>query len=118
MCDCSDFEAPAVFEEITRRSRKRHRCCECKGLIEPGHYYWESRGLWDGKWGTFRTCGSCFVLGRNLVGCYTFCDLSECIAEEFDLWNRRNCREVRAAYAGMLRRGRRADRVLRRGVAV
>jgi hypothetical protein len=114
MCDCSDFEAPAVFEEITRRSRKWHRCCECKGLIEPCQHYWESRGLWDGEWSTFRTCGSCYIL-RSLVDCFEFGALAAGLAEDDDLRHRIQGRDVRSAYAGMLRRGRRADlRILRR----
>lgn len=117
MCNCNDFEAAAVYKEHIRRAKKRHRCGECRGLIEPGQHYWESRGMWDGEWNMFRTCGSCFVLGHNLVACYTFCNLLECIAEEFDLWDRRNCREVRAACAGMLRRSRHAERILRMDAA-
>jgi hypothetical protein len=117
VCDCSDFEAPAVYEDVVRRARKRHRCGECRGLIEPGHHYWESRGLWDGQWSTYRTCGSCSVVGRNLVDCYSFCALAECIEEELDLSDRTLGRDARIAYAGMRRRRRHAERTLRREAA-
>ena len=119
MCDCSDFEAPAVFEEITRRSRKRHRCCECKGLIEPGQHYWESRGLWDGEWSTHRTCGACYVVAHTMLPCYSIGDLIECIDNDLGIGDRDRGSDARIAYAGMLRRRRRADlRMLRREVAV
>jgi hypothetical protein len=47
MCDC-DFR-PTLYREAVRRARRRHRCGECAGLIEPGQHYWEFRGLWDGR---------------------------------------------------------------------
>ena len=117
MCDCSDFEAPAVFEDVVRRARKRHRCGECQSLIKPSHSYWESRSLWDGRWSTHQTCGSCSVVGRTLVDCYTFCGLADCLAEDYDLEDRIQGRDVRVAYAGMLRRRRHAKRTLRRETA-
>jgi hypothetical protein len=113
MCDCSDYELPDVFEEVVRRARKRHRCAECKGLIMPRNYYWESRGLWDGQWGTFRTCGSCYVLAHTILDCYTFRGLADCIDEEYDLSDRTFSRDARVARAGMRRRRRLAERTLR-----
>jgi len=111
MCDCSDFSAPAVFEEVTRRAKKRHCCGECKGLITPGCHYWESRGLWEGQWSTHKTCGSCYVIAHTMLPCYLFGDLMDCI--DSDTEDRVNGREARTAYAGMLRRRRLARRILK-----
>ena len=54
MCD-----HPAIYEETTRKAAKAHRCCECRRTIEKGDAYHEVRGLWDGQWGTYRTCARC-----------------------------------------------------------
>ena len=115
MCDCDFYNGPDVFHEITRRARKRHRCGECRGLIAPGCHYYESRGLWDGEWGTHKTCGSCYVIAHTLLDRYCFGDMIEAIDCEYDLSERGN--PGRIALAGMRRRRRAAERVLRRDVA-
>jgi hypothetical protein len=39
-CYC-DFEPASVYHADIHTARKRHRCCECDGIIEPGeHYEW------------------------------------------------------------------------------
>ena len=111
MCDCSDFSAPAVFKQVTRRARKRHRCGECEGLITPGCHYWESRGLWEGQWSTHKTCGSCYVIAHTMLSCYPFGNLMDCISSDTE--DRVSGREARTAYAGMLRRRRQARRILK-----
>jgi hypothetical protein len=118
MCDCSDFEAPAVSEDVVRRARKRHRCGECRGLIEPGQHYEETRGLWEGRWFTYKTCVSCSVIGRTLLeGCYGLGCLAECLFESFEYSDRVDSRDARIAYAGMRRRRRHAERILRQEAA-
>ena len=117
MCDCSDFEAPAVFKEVTRRARKRHRCGECLGLIEPGAAYHESRGLWDGQWSSHKTCKSCFVVANDLLDCYSFGDLAECLDNDLGIGDRYRGSDARIAVAGMKRRRRHAERTLRREAA-
>lgn len=111
MCICDDYERPAVFQEVKRRAKKRHRCGECRGLIEPGTAYHESRGLWDGQWSTHKTCGACYVVAHTLLDCYSFGDLVECLDWDIDLDRRGN--SARVALAGMKRRRRAAERVLR-----
>jgi hypothetical protein len=113
MCDCSDFSAPAVFKEVTRRARKRHRCGECKGLITPGCHYWESRGLWEDQWSTHKTCGSCYVIAHTILPCYLFGDLMDCIDSDPDLGDRITGHNERIAYMGMLQRRAEAMRILR-----
>ena len=115
MCDCDAYDRPAVFEQVTRRARKRHRCGECQGLIEPGTSYHESRGLWDGQWSTHKTCGSCYVAAHTLLDCYAFGCLVEDLDCELNLRDRRS--PARAVVAGMKRRCRAAERTLRREAA-
>jgi hypothetical protein len=110
MCDCSDFEKPDVFQQATRRARKHHRCGECRGLIQAGGAYWETRGLWDGQWSTHKTCGACFVVAHSLLECFAFGELQECLNEEHNLRHRND--PARIALAGMKRRCRRAERAL------
>lgn len=40
-------------------ARKRHRCSECHGFIEPGDVYERVAGSWDGRFDTFKTCIHC-----------------------------------------------------------
>lgn len=115
MCDCDDFDRPAVFEEVMRRARKLHRCGECRGIITPGCHYHESRGLWDGQWSTHKTCGACYVVAHTLLDCYAFGDLVECLDWDIDLDQRGS--SARVALAGMKRRRRAAERVLRQEAA-
>jgi hypothetical protein len=116
MCDCN-YDRPKVFKEIPRRARKRHQCCECQWLIEPGTAYHESRGLWNGEWRTYRTCGSCFVVANDLLDCYSFGDLAKCLDEDLGIGDRYRGSEARSAYAAMMRRRRQAERTLRREAA-
>jgi len=112
MCDCNDYEAPAVYHEVIRQANKGHRCGECRGSIKPGHHYWENRGLWDSQWSTHKTCGSCHVVANNLLNCYSFGDLMECIDNELGLGDRDRGSDARIAVAGMLRRRRHAEQTL------
>ena len=98
MCDCGDYDRPAVFQEVTRRAARWHSCGECRALIGPGQHYWESRGLWDGSWSTHRTCGACHLIGSQLADCYPFQGLAECLAEDLE------DPDAAIAHAGMRRR--------------
>ena len=111
MCNCDDYESPAVYHEQTRRAKVRHRCGECYGLIEPGTAYHESRGLWDGQWSTHKTCGSCWVLGHTLLDCYSFGGLAEELQECW-LDMRHQNSSTRIAVASMKRRRRAAEQVI------
>jgi len=115
MCSCDDYDRPAVFHQVTRRAKVRHRCGECQGLIEPGTAYHESRGLWDGQWSTHKTCGSCYVVANTLLDCYSFGDMAECLDWDIDLDRYGNSAHV--ALAGMKRRRHAAEQVLRQEAA-
>ena len=61
-----DCESPEVFEQVIRKARKQHRCCECGGAITPGDYYQYAHGIWaDGPAG-FKTCIPCARLRRDI----------------------------------------------------
>ncbi len=66
--------APSVFEESSPTSRKEHICCECKEIIPAGVVYSLIKGLWDGEWDDYKTCGKCRV--KRLKACALAKELS------------------------------------------
>lgn len=64
MCGCDDFEGPRAYSESHQRARKQHICTECHRAIPVGAVYHRFKGLWDGSWSTFKTCGGCVTI-RN-----------------------------------------------------
>ncbi len=40
-------------------ARKKHQCCECRGIIAPTDVYERVAGTWDGNFSTFKTCQHC-----------------------------------------------------------
>ncbi len=56
MCD---VEMPQAFTKKIRRSRKEHKCCECKQVIKVGSEYEYCSGIWEGQPDSFKTCASC-----------------------------------------------------------
>lgn len=56
---CIEGDEPAVSVEAWRTAKREHRCCECGDTIKPGERYQHVRGLWEGKWDTFKTCSEC-----------------------------------------------------------
>jgi hypothetical protein len=68
-CPLSEGDEPArVFNESTPIARREHKCCECDEIIPKGARYELARGLWDGRWSTFKTCLSCVEI-RDHFGC-------------------------------------------------
>ena len=57
----------SVYSEWTRKARKPHKCCECRGAIQPGETYHVFSGCWDGEWSDFKTCPDCNKL-RSEIG--------------------------------------------------
>jgi len=55
----SDYETPSVYTETHPTAAKSHRCCECYDEIPKGAVYQHVKGLWDGRWGSFKTCERC-----------------------------------------------------------
>ena len=50
---------PTFCVERFPTARKRHRCCECRGFVEPFDIYQHVSGMWDGDFNTFKTCPHC-----------------------------------------------------------
>lgn len=76
-CSCGyDGEAPELFTQKTIKARAPHFCYECGEVINPGDYYEQVKGKWDGNFETYRTCGFCLKI-RDMVCCdgYTFGEL-------------------------------------------
>lgn len=66
---------PSCYTETKPTARKRHRCCECLGWIEPGEKYQLITGVWDSHGQSFKTCLQCDAL-RDRIRKITDC----CIA--------------------------------------
>lgn len=62
----SDAESPTVYCEEDVKARKQHRCCECRGFIQPGEIYHRHSGLWDGEWNTFKVCLDCDAIMHEI----------------------------------------------------
>jgi hypothetical protein len=52
-------ELPTCWKTSMPTARLRHRCCECRGVIEPGERYHLDSGVWDGEGQSFKTCMQC-----------------------------------------------------------
>lgn len=63
MCYC-DYEPPSMYEVSTHAARKAHRCYECSRTIQPGERYEKVVGVWDGDFGTYKTCRHCLDLRK------------------------------------------------------
>lgn len=55
-------ELPECITEAKPKARKRHKCCECRGLIMEGEVYVRVSGIWDGEPARFKTCVDCDAL--------------------------------------------------------
>lgn len=57
-----DYDTPTLSTFKKVKAAKDHVCCECHGIIRKGevHEFWKS--LYDGEWGTCRTCPDCRVV--------------------------------------------------------
>lgn len=60
-------EFPSCSSESNPKARKQHRCCECRGFIQPGEKYHVFKGIWEGEASTWKSCEDCQQL-RNEIG--------------------------------------------------
>jgi hypothetical protein len=77
-----------VYSERVVVARKKHCCCECGEIINPGQSYETVRGLCEGTWFSAKTCADCLAI-RNAVVCgeWLFGELWEALVEEvFPAW--------------------------------
>jgi len=83
-----DGEGCDFSVERTLRSRKDHKCCECREQIRKGSQYERSVGKWDGDFLVFRTCAVCVEIRTAFVcGGYAFGALWESMQDEmFPVW--------------------------------
>lgn len=69
-CSCEinvdDADGPTFATEELRWAAKRHWCCECRRKISPGELYENTRGMWDGKFETYKTCYDCRSVRRTM----------------------------------------------------
>ena len=88
-CECfvEDFESPDFCEDKIVIAKKEHICCECRDTIKIGEQYETVRGLWSGKFSTYKTCLPCRNIRETYCHCgYVFGDLRNTLFDclEFD----------------------------------
>lgn len=59
------MEYPQAYSEKQQKARKEHKCCECRGYIQPGETYQKIWGIWDGDVGNFKTCQDCQAIRES-----------------------------------------------------
>jgi len=78
-CQC-DGERPDLYEERVIKARKDHRCYECSGVIPKGEHYNRAKGMWDGEFSSFATCGDCKAMWCDLgCTCWVFGSLRDAV---------------------------------------
>jgi len=80
------IDLPDISETHRPKARKQYTCCECGRAIVPGERHERTRGLWEGRWETYRTCVPCVALRHELTGGkgFTF----ETLADVADFYGR------------------------------
>jgi len=63
--DCDSMATVAAIKIV--KARKEYKCGECHGAIKPGEMYEHFRGLFDGRWESFRTCSTCMEIRSCLM---------------------------------------------------
>ena len=88
MCDC-DNEPPSAYWETRPKAKKRHKCDECRGWIEPGEVYLAVRGVWEGEPQSFKHCPDCLELiawakEKSECLCFSFGNVHQDIIDDAD----------------------------------
>jgi RNase P subunit RPR2 len=119
-CYC-DYDPASVFSVKTVTARKRHQCCECRRVINPGETYRYAFGVWSGDASSLHTCSHCYEI-QNFVSisipcfCWEYGNMIECAEEAIADAYYRAKDEVRGLRTGFYRRviaGRRAAKLAR-----
>jgi len=71
MCDC---EMPTLYDETVRTARKPHVCSSCYSDILAKSKYFDIRGLWDGRWDSYKRCESCNAIAAKFAN-----EIGECV---------------------------------------
>ena len=64
MSDMRDM--PSAYKHATPKAKKVHKCCECRGEIQPGEVYHLHSGIWDGRPSAFKVCNDCEELRERV----------------------------------------------------
>jgi hypothetical protein len=88
-CSCvylGEGEEADIFREKTVKGRKEYKCIECGDTIKKGESHECAEWLYEGEWGSARTCLVCVNI-RKSVFCYeyTIGSLKQTILEEFGI---------------------------------
>lgn len=85
-CSCSistEIDClPDLYEEKKVVARKDHVCCECRKTIKRGQPYERIKGLWEGKFETYKTCIDCLSVRKAFFESYIFGELYDSLYEE------------------------------------
>lgn len=71
-CYC-DYDAPDFYHRKMPVARKEHNCDECGSTILPGEKYEYVSAIWEGKFGTSKTCPDCMAIRSALMDMDCFC---------------------------------------------
>ena len=59
-------EMPQAYLMVTPKAIKRHKCCECGGVILAGEKYNRHSGVWDNTPATYKVCVDCDELRADM----------------------------------------------------
>ena len=59
-------EQPSAYKHAKPKAKKVHKCCECRGEIQPGEVYHLHSGIWDGRPSAFKVCNDCEELRERI----------------------------------------------------
>ena len=59
-------EMPQAYSMATPKARKKHKCCECGGVIAAGEKYNRHSGVWDGTPAAYKVCIDCDELRADM----------------------------------------------------
>ena len=68
-CDIDYDDVAVIWTETHPVAHKQHKCCECRGVIQPGERYVVVRSLYDGAWSTSKVCWTCNAIRQDLAPC-------------------------------------------------
>lgn len=85
-CSCAIespcYDGPEFYSETNPRAKKDHTCGECMRIIKSGEIYERAVGVWDGEWGTHKTCMGCKRMRDEMIcGGFIYGQVAEDIAE-------------------------------------
>jgi hypothetical protein len=91
-CFC-DYESPSFYSRAEPKAAKVHSCDECGRAIHKAEQYEKVAAVWDGLFGTYRTCQRCLNLRAYVQAhvpcfCWAHGNIIEDAIEAARHWNR------------------------------